>query len=267
MRFSVLGSGSAGNATLVQCGADALLIDCGLSVRQLERRMALLEFSPAAITAILITHEHDDHIAGAAALSRKYRIPILTTHGTQAAAAERLVNGYGIDYLIPDSSIDFGVFSIRAVLVPHDAREPCQFVITDGQWRFGMLTDLGQITPHLLREFAELDALVLEFNHDVEMLAGSVYPPYLRERIAGPYGHLSNAQAAALLERLDLARLRTLVAAHLSEKTNSPALVAESLREQVPAHARWAIANQHEPLPWCNLGETSPNHVARRAAR
>ena len=257
MRFSVLGSGSAGNATLVQCGDDALLIDCGLSLRQLERRMALRDFSPEAIVAILLTHEHDDHIAGAAALSCKYRIPILTTHGTQAAAVERLSPAYGVDYLIPDRSIDFGIFNIQAVLVPHDAREPCQFVITDGQWRFGMLTDVGQITPHLLREFAQLDALVLEFNHDVELLADSVYPPYLRERIGGPYGHLSNLQAASMLARLDLSRLRTLVAAHLSEKTNNPARVAECLREQLPLHAQWAIANQHEPLPWCDLRETT----------
>ncbi len=267
MRFSVLGSGSGGNATLVQCGDAALLIDCGLSVRQLERRMALLDFSPAAIAAILITHEHDDHIAGAAALSRKYRIPILTSHGTQAAAVERLADAYGVDYLIPDRSIDFDVFNIQAVLVPHDAREPCQFVITDGAVRFGILTDLGQITPHLLREFAALDALVLEFNHDVELLAGSVYPPFLRERIGGPYGHLSNLQAADMLARLDVSRLRTLVAAHLSEKTNRPALVAEHLREQVPALARWAIAEQHQALPWCTVGAATTYPAARRDQR
>lgn len=267
MRFSVLGSGSAGNATLLACGDEALLIDCGLSLRQLERRMALLDFPPAAITAILITHEHADHIASAAALSRKYRIPILTTHGTHAAAVERLACAYGIDYLSADSRIDFGVFNIQAVRVPHDAREPCQFVITDGEWRFGMLTDVGQITPHLLREFAALDALVLEFNHDAALLAASVYPHFLRERIGGPYGHLSNLQAADMLARLDVARLRTLVAAHLSEKTNRPALVAEYLRELAPARARWAIAKQHEILPWCALGETTEYPTTRRAER
>ena len=264
MRFSVLGSGSAGNATLIACGDEALLIDCGLSVRQLERRLALLDFPPAAIVAILITHEHQDHIAGAAALSRKYRIPILTSHGTQAAAALRLSSAHGIDYLSLDRSVDLGVFNIQAVLVPHDAREPCQFVITDGEWRFGMLTDVGQITPHLLREFAALDALVLEFNHDVTLLADSVYPPFLRERIGGPYGHLSNLQAADMLAKLDLSRLRTLVAAHLSEKTNRPALVAERLCALTPARARWAIADQHQALPWCAVGAMS---LSQRASR
>ena len=263
MRFSVLGSGSGGNATLVARGAQGLLIDCGLTVRQLELRLAAVDFAPSALSAIVLTHEHDDHIAGAAALSRKYRIPILTTHGTQTAAAERLVNAHGIDFLLPDRSIDFGAFTITAVLVPHDAREPCQFVLDDGEWRLGILTDVGQVTPHLLREFAGLDAMVLEFNHDVDLLAASVYPPSLRERIAGPYGHLSNVQASAMLEQLDLSQLRTLVAAHLSEKTNSPALVAACLRERVPAHARWHIATQHEPLPWCEVGGRGSGRAAR----
>ncbi len=254
MRFSVLGSGSAGNATVVVHDGQGLLIDCGLTVRQLERRLGLINFAPSSLSAIVLTHEHDDHIAGAAALSRKYRIPILTSHGTQMAAAERLVNVYGIDYLVPDRSIEFGAFTISAVLVPHDAREPCQFVLDDGESRLGILTDLGQVTPHLLRKFTDLDALVLEFNHCLALLADSVYPPYLRNRIAGPYGHLSNGQAAALLDQLDLSRLHTLVAAHLSEKTNDPALVAACLRERVPAHTCWFIANQYEPLPWCEVG-------------
>ena len=253
MRFSVLGSGSAGNASLVMCGDQALLFDCGLSVRQLEARLVPLDFSPSALRAIVLTHEHDDHIAGAAALSRKYRIPILTTHGTHAAASARLAHAHGVDYLYADRSAEFGAFSLTAVLVPHDAREPCQFVIGDGELRLGILTDVGQVTPHVLREFADLDALVLEFNHDPELLADSVYPPALRARIAGPYGHLSNAQAAAMLERLDLSRLRTLVAAHLSEKTNTPALVAASLRERLPVAARWSIASQRAPMPWCDL--------------
>ena len=254
MRFSVLGSGSAGNATLVVHDEQALLIDCGLTVRQLERRLGLINFAPSSLSAIVLTHEHDDHIAGAAALSRKYRIPILTSHGTQMAAAKRLANAYGIDYLIPDRSFEFGAFTISAVLVPHDAREPCQFVLDDGKSRLGILTDLGQVTPHLLREFTGLDALVLEFNHDLALLADSVYPAYLRDRIAGPYGHLSNGQAGALLEQLDLSQMHTLVAAHLSEKTNNPALVAACVRERVPAHTCWFIANQYEPLPWCEVG-------------
>lgn len=265
MRFSVLGSGSAGNATLLACGEQALLIDCGLSLRQLERRMALLDFAPSSIIAILLTHEHDDHIATVAALSRKYRIPVLTSHGTRAAAPARLAHAYGVEAVRSDSDIEFGVFHIRTVLVPHDAREPCQFVISDGQSRFGMLTDVGHITAHLLREFGGLDALVLEFNHEPALLAASAYPPFLRERIAGPDGHLSNLQASEMLDRLDLSRLRTLVAAHLSEKTNCATLVAERLRAHTPASAQWVVARQREPLPWCAVGAATGSATARLA--
>lgn len=250
MHFAVLGSGSGGNATVVRRGDAALLIDCGLSVRQLERRMALIDCTPETLTAILVTHEHDDHIAGAAALSRKYAIPIVTSHGTHAAARERLAQAHGVEAVRSDRDFDFGVFKVKPVLVPHDAREPCQFVIGDGESRFGMLTDLGHATAHVLREFGALDALVLEFNHEPALLAASAYPAFLRERIAGPYGHLGNDAALALLAGLDTSRLHTLVAAHLSEKTNRPGLVADHLRERAPAAARCSIADQHQPLPW-----------------
>lgn len=253
MRFSVLGSGSAGNATLVARGDQALLFDCGLSLRELERRMAAIGFSPTALSAIVITHEHDDHLASAAAASRRYRVPLYTTHGTEAAAGARLAQPHGLEYLVPERRCELGGFTLTAVLVPHDAREPCQFVIESDEARLGLLTDLGQVTPHLLRAYADLDGLILEFNHDARLLADSAYPPYLRARIGGPYGHLGNHQAADLLERLPTARLRHLVAAHLSEKTNTPAHVERLLAPRTPPGARAAIANQHAPLPWCEL--------------
>ena len=250
MRFSVLGSGSGGNATLVAHAGGALLIDCGLSVRQIERRLAQLEFAPHAIRAVLLTHEHDDHIAGAAALSRKYGIPLLLSHGTRAAAGERLAAAHALELLAPACATAVAGFTVTPVLVPHDAREPCQFIIDDGCRRLGILTDSGHITPHLEREFARLDGLILEFNHDPGLLADSAYPPALKARIAGPFGHLSNAQAVGLLARIDTAGLRHLVAAHLSENNNRVELVAELVRASVPARVEWAIASQHSVLPW-----------------
>lgn len=264
MHFAVLGSGSAGNATVLRRGDEALLIDCGLSVRQLEQRMALVDSSPGMLVAILITHEHDDHVAGAATLSRKYGIPIITSHGTHAAARERLANAHGVETLRADHGFEFGAFQVQPVLVPHDAREPCQFVISDGESRFGMLTDLGHVTPHVLREFGALDALVLEFNHEPALLATSVYPQFLKERIAGPHGHLGNDAAAALLDRLDCSRLHTLVAAHLSEKNNRVGLVAHYLHAHAPAAVQCLIAGQHAPLPWLSVARAE-GHAARPA--
>ena len=144
------------------------------------------------------------------------------------------------------------MFNIQAVLVPHDAREPCQFVISAGEWRFGMLTDVGQITPHLLREFAALDALVLEFNHDAALLAGSVYPSFLRERIGGPYGHLSNLQAADMLVRLDVSRLRTSVDVEHALQALRLSLIA---RWGSPAHGVAPAGGGRRPRP-CRAGVT-----------
>ncbi len=254
LRFATLGSGSAGNATLFTCDDDALLVDCGLSVRQLELRLAVLGCVPAAIRAVLLTHEHDDHIASAGAFSRKYRVPLYLTSGTRRAGSTVLTGAHQQIEFQPDKAFDIGVFSIAPVIVPHDAREPCQFVISDGTHRVGVLTDVGQITPHLVRHFSALDALMLEFNHDPILLAASHYPPGLKARIAGDYGHLSNAQAESLLERVTGSRLRHVVAAHLSEKTNSPACVQQCLTRALARDISWTIASQHQVSPWCEVG-------------
>jgi phosphoribosyl 1,2-cyclic phosphodiesterase len=254
VRFSLLGSGSGGNACVVASGDAALLVDCGLSVRQIEARLATLAFPATAIRAIVLTHEHDDHLAGAAAFARKYRIPIFLTRGTRIGAGDRLADAETCVPFTPDAPFAAGPFTVAPVIVPHDAREPCQFVISDGRRRLGILTDTGRVTAHLVRHFRALDALVLEFNHDPGMLARSLYPASLQARIAGAYGHLSNEQALALLAELDLTGLRCVVAAHLSEKTNSPGIVDRCLREGLPSHIATSIASQHAVLPWQDLG-------------
>jgi len=260
MRFALLGSGSAGNATLVARGADALLVDCGLSLRQLEARARALDFDLRQVRAILLTHEHDDHAAGAAALSVKYRIPIMASCGTLAALGDLPARAWGCEALLPERLESCAGF--RPILVPHDAREPCQFVIGDGTHRLGILTDLGHVTPHVEAAMRELDALVLEFNHDPQRLATSAYPAPLRARIASAYGHLSNPQAAALLTAVAHPGLRRVVAAHLSEKTNTPAEVANVLGASVTTP--WSIATQHTPSPWFVV-DRAPRSDALRA--
>ncbi len=253
MRYASLGSGSAGNALLVEHGAAAVLIDCGLSVRQVEQRSASLGFDPASLTALLVTHEHDDHISGVAALARRFGIPVHLSAGTRRATGERLAILPRVHEFCPEIPFAIGPFTVLPVIVPHDASEPCQFVIATATRRLGVLTDLGHLTPHLERHFTGLDALHLEFNHDPALLERSAYPPGLRARIAGPYGHLSNAQAEQLLRCIDQHQLRWLTAAHLSEKTNTPAHVHACLERVLAGHVEHYIAARALASPWFDL--------------
>lgn len=253
MRFATLGSGSAGNATLVEHDGTAILVDCGLSVRQVERRAAAIDFDIGTVSALFITHEHDDHIAGAAAFSRRTGVPVHVTRGTGIAAAARLEGVAAIEVFSPGQALQVGALSVHPIIVPHDAREPCQFVIAGGRRRLGILTDVGRVTTHLERSYDGLDGLILEFNHDPAMLAESPYPAVLKRRIGGEYGHLSNTQAESLLNRVDLNRLQHFVAAHLSEKTNTPEHVATCLARCLPQHVRHHIADQAAGSPWCEI--------------
>jgi len=227
-RFASLGSGSRGNATLVEAGSTSVLIDCGFAARELVTRCQILDFDPGALSAILVTHEHGDHMRGVGALARRFGIPVWMTHGTWRAAdfgaiaSLNLFSGHAGEFAV-------GELRVRPVPVPHDAREPIQYVFAFGDLRLGLLTDLGSITPRVLESFDGVDALLLECNHDPDMLATGPYPASLRARVGGHYGHLNNGQAADFLRRIDHRRLRHLVAAHLSEKNNSPELAREAL--------------------------------------
>lgn len=180
------------------------------------------------ISGILVTHEHSDHVSGVFRLARKYGLPVWLSGGTYKACTD---DAKGTDCRLMDSHTPWqiGEFQVFPYPVPHDAREPVQFVFSDGRYRLGLLTDAGEVTAHMLLSLDGCDALVLEFNHDAELLANSAYPLYLKRRIAGRLGHLENRAAMDLLSRIDTSRLRHLVAAHLSERNNRPALVKEML--------------------------------------
>jgi len=222
-RFASLGSGSRGNATVIEAGSTSVLVDCGFAARELVARCQGLGFDPAGLSAILVTHEHADHTRGVGALARRFGIPVWMTHGTWRAAdfgAIRELNlfaGHAGEFRV-------GELQVWPVPVPHDAREPIQFVFSFGGMRLGLLTDLGSITARVVESFDGVDALLLECNHDTDLLALGPYPPSLQARVGGHYGHLNNDQAADFLRRIDHGRLRHLVAGHLSEKNNSPAL-------------------------------------------
>ena len=253
MRFNVLGSGSAGNVTVVQSGRSTILLDCGLGLSELERRAKVARFCLSEIDAIFITHEHDDHIAGVSAFVRKYSTPVFASAGTVRASQRRLRGVSEVHLLRPESMEEVGNISIMPLIVPHDALEPCQFLITSEGQRLGLLTDLGKTTPHLEQAYQNLDALILEFNHDVAMLAKGPYPPSLKDRVSGPYGHLSNDQARSFVQKLGLERLRVLIAAHLSEKNNRVSLVREILSELFSKNVHLHVAEQDIPSPWMEL--------------
>lgn len=248
MRFASLGSGSRGNATLFEHESTCLLVDNGFSVAETCRRLARLGRRPEELTAVLVTHEHSDHLRGVAALARRYQLPVWMTAGTYRHCrddipAANIFNGH--------DAFEIGALQVRPYPVPHDAREPVQFVMTDGRHRCGLLTDVGSVTAHIESMLSGCEALILECNHEPSMLAAGSYPRSLKQRIAGRQGHLSNAQAAALLERLDCSHLQHLAAAHLSHDNNTPEHVRAALSAVLGCHGEWiAICDQQNGLSW-----------------
>jgi len=251
VRFACLGSGSEGNGLLVEAGATRVLIDCGFGIRDTVARLARIGVAPETVTAIIVTHEHSDHVGGVAAFAARYQTPVWLTFGTLSAVAERfagLPEVYGFD---TEDAFAIDDIEVRPFPVPHDAREPVQFVCGDGQWRLGVLTDLGVSTLHVEASLSGCDALVLECNHDSGMLANGHYPYALKQRIAGRFGHLDNDAAGVLLSRLDNSKLKHVFAAHLSQHNNLPDLARAALATALGCSLDWiGIAEQHDGFGW-----------------
>jgi phosphoribosyl 1,2-cyclic phosphodiesterase len=251
MRFASLGSGSEGNGLVVEAGGTRVMIDCGFGIRDTASRLARLGLEPDSLAAILVTHEHSDHVGGVPAFASRHRIPVWATFGTMAAVAGRFD---GVDRVFGFDSHDafaIGALTISPIRVPHDAREPVQFVVGDGASRLGVLTDIGASTPYVEASLSGCDALVLECNHDLDLLARSSYPYPLKQRIAGPFGHLHNEAAAELLARIDTSKLRHIVAAHLSQQNNTPAMARAALAGALGCAEDWiGIADQAAGFDW-----------------
>jgi phosphoribosyl 1,2-cyclic phosphodiesterase len=251
MRFASLGSGSAGNGLVAQAVDTTVLLDCGFGLRDTEMRLARLGLEPGHLSGIILTHEHDDHAGGAFRFAARFRLPVFLTHGTLAVLGEAPEN---VDIRIIDSHQTFGIgdMEIHPYPVPHDAREPVQFVFSDGARRLGVLTDTGTSTPHIEAMLSGCQALILECNHDLELLMNnSSYPKSLKQRISGDYGHLDNDTAAGLLARLDTHHLQHIVAAHLSAKNNRPELARNVLRAALDCAEEWiGIADQGYGFGW-----------------
>lgn len=271
MRFASLGSGSEGNGLVVEASeghaVTRVLLDCGFGLRETEQRLTRLGLEAQQLDAVVVTHEHGDHMGGVARLARKHGIPVWMTYGTYVASrlgslggtgrsAHSSVGGDGLEVFLIDHHAPFsvGALQILPFPVPHDAREPAQYAFSDGARRLGVLTDLGSVTAHVRSMLSNCDGLVLECNHDAQMLASGAYPPALKARVGGAYGHLDNQQAAQLLSDLKHQGLQHVIAAHLSQRNNTPALARAALAGALCCAAEWVgIADQQEGFDWRSL--------------
>lgn len=253
--FSSLGSGSRGNATLVKTEQALLLVDCGFTIKETERRLQLRGHSPDDIDAILVTHEHSDHIKGVGPFARKHKLPVYLTHGT--AQYDGLSKLTALNHINTHRQFTIGDIDITPVAVPHDAREPCQFVFRSGAKNnvksFGLLTDLGSITPFVIDQYRHCDALMLECNHDLKMLSMGPYPPSLKSRVSGQWGHLNNNQSANLLRQIECERLQHLVISHISEKNNTQALAMEAVTGVYDDWNSLLLADQASGTEWMEV--------------
>ncbi len=258
IRFRSLGSGSGGNATVVEASSGItttrLLVDAGFSLKDLESRLARAGLGIADLDAIFVTHEHGDHVGCAVSLSERCDIPIWMSRGTWRAIGRALPPA-GLRFARDDEWIAVGDLHLRPFTVAHDAAEPLQLRCSDGSAHLVVLTDLGSVTAHMTERIAGCDALLLECNHDAEMLAASRYPPSLKARIGGRLGHLSNAMAAEILGRCLGPRLRHVVAAHLSRENNHPDIVRTALAACWSGTGRdVVVAHPTHGFDWLDVG-------------
>jgi phosphoribosyl 1,2-cyclic phosphodiesterase len=264
LRLAVLGSGSGGNATLIEGGGARILVDAGFSCRGLVQRLRYVGVEPEEIDAILITHEHGDHLGGAAAFAASFGVPIYCTRGTARAAG---LTGEPRRAPVPGEpavpvahpveagrAFDIESLTVRAFGVPHDAVETVGFIVTDGNTQSGYATDLGHVPPAVRDWLKDCDLLVMEANHDVGMLRAGPYPESVKERVLSRHGHLDNLAAADLLCDVACERTRTVVLAHLSRTNNHPDIALDAVRRRFAEHGRRSpvlmAADQARPMGW-----------------
>lgn len=236
MRFSVLSSGSKANCLYLSDGETSILVDCGLSCRKVVERLGSIGVSPEEITAVVVTHEHSDHIAGLPVFCRKYKPRVVLNRETFRGGEDTLstIGISDLNFCDSGQSFNIGNISLDPFSILHDARDPVAYRIQAGDKALAVVTDLGAVTTLVRSHLDGLDALVLECNHDLEMLWDSPYPWEVKQRIRSKFGHLSNEQAGELLSELasgsNASRLRYVVAGHISEKSNTPDCALHALR-------------------------------------
>jgi phosphoribosyl 1,2-cyclic phosphodiesterase len=267
LRFRVLGSGSGGNATLIEAAGTRVLVDAGLGPRVLAERLVSAGVDPASLAAVLVSHEHGDHAGGAAAFSAKWGVRLCGSRGTYAAAAFGACDIAGYDVLEAGQSRVIGSLVVQGVGIPHDAAAPLAFVVESEGGRLGHATDLGHVNRGLVDAFSDCDALLLESNYDPDMLRSGPYPWSLKERILGSRGHLSNGDVARFLGQGLGDTCRTVVLGHLSQKNNHPELAemgaAQALKRRGRTEVRLLLSDAFG-TEWIDVPKARPAAAARQ---
>jgi phosphoribosyl 1,2-cyclic phosphodiesterase len=255
VRFSVLGSGSKGNCTLVEAGTTRLLIDSGFSGKEIIRRLQVQGIHPESLTAIVVTHEHDDHVKGIGVLARRFKLPVYANEGTHRAAEAKINQLPAAHEFGVGEPFEIEALQIHPFAVSHDAADPVGFVVNDGQQHLGYCTDTGAITRLIQHHLRRCQAVILEANHDVQMVNNGPYPPMLKQRVLSSRGHLANEDSLALAALLAGEQLRLLVLAHLSAINNHPDLVLQAAQQHLPENGALNVmlSGQDQPLPMMRL--------------
>lgn len=249
MKYASLGSGSRGNCTVIVSPKTKILVDCGFGCRETEQRLLAKGVEPASIEAIFVTHEHGDHRRGVGPFARKYGTCVFGTRGTLSRVDLNRCKFVEIKCGIPVDIVDLVV---RPIAVPHDAREPSQFVVESGNRRIGILSDIGSITQEVVEHYQHCDSLFVEANHDLDMLWNGPYQYSLKVRISGDEGHLSNDQTAEFVSRVGHSNMQSLVLGHLSQENNQPEIVSACFQELRQKMDVW-IATQEEGTDWIDV--------------
>jgi len=258
VRLTILGSGSAGNCAYIETDQVRILIDAGFSLRQIRQRLATIGRTPESLTAVLVTHEHSDHIQGLAGLSKKLRVPVYCNRPTQEAIEFQLGGKIECRLFTTRNSFELGDLTIETFDVLHDAQDPVGFLVRAEGINIGILTDLGQVTKLVLDRLREANVLLIEANHDIKLLQDCPHRPWsLKQRILSRHGHLSNEAAADAVEQLMSPHLRHLYLGHLSRECNQPQLAHRVMNERLQGmgaqHVQLEVANQNLPCPTLQL--------------
>ena len=220
--FLSLVSGSTGNCSIISDGKTVLLADCGLTAKRLEELLGFIGVSPLSVSAILITHEHSDHIKGAGIVSKKYGLPVFATEETHLSMKKSGIPEENIKYILPDTDFEIGSIGVRAFSIPHDAANPVGYSFFYGNNKLSVATDMGHMNDYIFENIKGSTAVILESNHDIDMLKSGRYPEFLKRRILGNLGHLSNADAAKTALRLLESGTRHIMLGHVSADNNTP---------------------------------------------